>query len=160
MAFFMPAIKIITALFLLAAEPPQGVSMEDFYRHECEAGHQHACEKLAVLSEGLVQQKRLEQRSTGFWKDINTQELMLDKKKPGLQDAYPLVMRDFFKMESETGSTEILDEERLPQCAMHYHNHWINRKLWYPSNDDGTPDWPAIYIYIVDHYFGYCLKQQ
>lgn len=156
----MSAIKIITALFLLAAEPPQSVSMEDFYQRECEAGKQQACEKLAALSGGLVQQKRLEQRSTGFWKEINTQELMLDKKKPNLQDAYPLVMRDFIKMEAATGSTEKLDEDRLPQCAMHYHNHWVNKKLWWPTLEDGSPDWPAIYIYIVDHYYGFCLKQQ
>ena len=151
---------ILIILFMLVAEPPQGVSMEDFFQKQCEAGNQQACERFAGLSESLVQQKRLEQRSQEFWKGINTQELMLDEKKPDLQDAYPLVMHDFIKMESETGSTEILDEERLPQCAMHYHNHWINRKLWYPSNDDGTLDWPAIYIYIVDHYFGYCLRKQ
>jgi hypothetical protein len=154
----MFTIKIIFALLLLAADLPQGVSMEDFYQRECAAGHQNACEKLAALSEGLVQQKRLEQRSIEFWKDINTHELMLDKKKPDLQDAYPLVMRDFFKMDAAAGSTEKLNEERLPQCALHYHNHWLNKKLWYPANDDGLPDWPAIYIYIVDHYYGYCLK--
>ena len=152
--------NILIALILLAAETPQGVSMEDFFQQQCEAGNQQACERFAELSEGLVQQKKLEQRSKEFWKDINTQELMLDKKKPDLQAAYSLVMRDFFKMESETGSTEILNEERLPQCATHYHNHWINKKLWWPALEDGTPDWYSIYIYIVDHYYGYCLRQQ
>ena len=154
----MSTLKIITVLILLAAEPPQGVSMEDYYRRECEAGNQHACEKVAELTESLVYQKRLEQRSVEFWKEVNTQELMLDEKRPNLQDAYPLVMRDFIKMEAAAGSTENLDEDRLPQCAMHYHNYWINRKLWYPSNDDGSPDWPSIYHYIVDHYYGFCLR--
>jgi hypothetical protein len=151
--------NILIALILLVAETPQGVSMEDFFQQQCEAGNQQACERFTELSEGLVQQKRLELRSQKFWKDINTQELMLDKKKPDLQAAYSLVMRDFINMEAEYGSTEKLDEERLPQCSTHYHNHWINKKLWWPALEDGTPDWPLIYNYIVDHYYGYCLRR-
>ena len=81
------SMNILIALILLAAETPQGVSMEDFFQQQCEAGNQQACERFAELSEGLVQQKKLEQRSKEFWKDINTQELMLDKKKPDLQAA-------------------------------------------------------------------------
>lgn len=149
---------ILVTLILLVAEAPQGVSREDFFRRECDAGDHHACERLAELNESLVYQKRLEQRSNEFWNEVNIEELMIDKKTPDLQDAYPLVMRDFINMEAEYGSTEKLDEERLPQCAAHYHNHWVNRKMWWPRLEDGTPDWPSIYNYIVDHYYGYCLR--
>jgi hypothetical protein len=151
--------KILVITFLLIAEAPQGVSKEEYFRRQCDTGDQHACEKVAEIEEGLVYQQRLEKRSNEFWTEINTDELMLDRKTPDLQDVYPLVMRDFIAMEAENGSTEKLDEERLPQCAAHYHNHWVNRKMWWPRLEDGTPDWPGIYYYIVDHYYGYCLRK-
>lgn len=151
-------LQTLITLFLLATEAPQGVSMEEFFRKECEAGKQESCERLAVLSQGLVKQERLEQRAEEFWKDINTRELMLENK-PDLAAAYPLVLHDYFKSENEAGENITLAEEMLPECGRHYHNHWINKKMWWPALEDGTPDWPSIYNYIVDHYYGYCLKQ-
>lgn len=145
-------------LILVAAIEPHNVTMEEFFRSECENGDQVACEKLNNLSKDLVIQKRLKARSEIFWNDIDTSQLMQDKK-PNLQDAYPLVMQDFIRSQNEAGIKETLDTEKLPQCARHYHNYWINRKLWWPTNEDGKPDWPSIYIYIVDHYYGYCLRK-
>ena len=144
-------------LLLVAAVEPHNVTMEEFFRSECEKGDQIACEKLNNLSKDLVIQKRLKARSETFWHDIDTSQLMQDKK-PNLQDAYPLVMQDFIRSQNEAGINETLALEKLPQCARHYHNYWVNRKLWWPTNEDGTPDWPSIYIYIVDHYYGYCLR--
>ena len=141
-----------------AAASPHTVTMEDFYRKQCETGDQAACEKLDALSEGLKHQEKLQQRSVEFWKNVDTRMLMLDEKRPDLYAAYPLVMRDYIATRQSEGSDEKLDEERLPQCARHYHNYWINKKLWYPSDDEGRPDWPSIYIFIVDHYYGYCLR--
>lgn len=153
-------VPVIATLLLVAAEQPHGVSMEDFFRKECAAGKQEACVRAEHLSSDLVIQKRLENRSVEFWQNVNTQELMLDKKKPNLQTAYPLVMGDYTRMETEAGNAQTLAEDRLPQCARHYHNHWINKKMWWPANDDGLPDWPSIYTFIVDHYYGFCLKQK
>ena len=152
-------IPIIATLFLIAAEQPQTVTVEDFLRKECAAGKQESCARADHLSSDLVIQKRLEKRSEEFWQEVDTQELMLDTKKPDLAAAYPLVMQDYIRMETEAGDAQTLAEDRLPECARHYHNHWINKKMWWPANDDGTPDWPSIYIFIVDHYYGYCLKQ-
>lgn len=155
---------MIQALFLLgfpavvALDEPRNITMEEFFRRECDKGDQLACSKVDSLEKGLVIQKRLKDRSENFWHDIDTSLLMMGKK-PNLQDAYPLVMQDFIRTENEAGINETLDTEKLPQCARHYHNYWINRKLWWPTNDDGTPDWPSIYIFIVDHYYGYCLKE-
>lgn len=146
-------------LLLVAAVEPHSVTMEEFFRGECEKGDQIACEKLNNLSKDLVIQKRLKARSEKFWHDIDTSQLMLDKK-PNLQDAYPLVMQDFIRSQNEAGINETLMLEKLPQCAQHYHNYWINRKLWWPTEEDGTPDWPSIYVYIVDHYYGYCLRHE
>ena len=152
-------LKIFATLLLVTALEPQSVTMQEFFQRECDKGNQQACEKAEGLAAAMSVQQRINERSEKFWDSVDTSTLMLDKK-PNLQAAYPLVLHDYFDALKLDGVNETLDEERLPQCARHYHNHWINKKLWYPSNDDGTPDWPAIYIYIVDHYYGYCLKQR
>jgi hypothetical protein len=150
---------LLNLLILVAAVEPHSVTLEEFFRHECEKGDQVSCEKLDSLSKGLVVQKRLKKRSEIFWEGVDTSLLTRDKK-PNLQDAYPLVMLDFIHSENEAGVNEHLDLEKLPRCAQHYHNHWINKKLWWPTNEDGTPDWPSIYIFIVDHYYGHCLRKE
>jgi hypothetical protein len=149
---------LISLLLLLASFEPHSVTMEEFFKHRCDEGDQSACEKLNNLKKSLIIQKRLDERSEKFWQDIDT-SLLIQDKKPILHDAYPLVMQDFFRTENEAGVDENLEVEKLPECARHYHNHWINKKLWWPTNEDGTPDWPSIYIYIVDHYYGYCLRK-
>ena len=136
----MNTFPLIVNLLLVAAGEPHNVTVEDFLLHECQAGKQESCMRAEQLAVDLEKQKRLEQRSGEFWNGINTAELMLDKKKPDLETAYPLVMHDYFRMEAEAGDKQTLLEDRLPQCARHYHNHWINKKMWWPANDDGTPD--------------------
>jgi len=76
-----------------------------------------------------------------------------------LEAAYPLVMRDYQRMEASAGHAQLLLEDYLPQCARHYHNHWINKRMWWPAREDGKPDWLSIYTFIVDHYYGFCVKQ-
>ena len=44
------------------------------------------------------------------------------------------------------------------QSAGNIGPRWINKKLWYPALENGQPDWPSIYVFIVDHYYGYCLR--
>ena len=153
-------IPVVATLFLIAAEQPHTVTLEDFLRKECAAGKQESCARADQLSSDLIVEDRLNKRSVEYWKNVNTQGLMLDKKRPDLAAAYPMVMRDYFAMEAKAGNKQTLLEDRLPQCARHYHNFWINKKMWWPANDDGSPDWPSIYIFIVDHYYGFCVKQQ
>lgn len=152
-------LKIFVTLLLITALEPQSVTMQEFFQRECDKGNQQACERAENLSAGMSVQLRINDRSEKFWDSVDTSTLMLDKK-PNLQAAYPLVMHDYFDTLKLDGVNETLDEEQLPQCSRHYHNHWINKKLWYPANDDGTPDWPAIYVYIVDHYYGFCLNKK
>jgi len=150
---------LLTALVLLASNPPpHNFSMKEFLDRECSNGKQDACERSQQLAEDLVQGEKLKARSEEFDKNVDG-HIMLTDKKPDLQAMYPIVMRDYFASEAQAGSSEVLAEDRLPECAKHYHNHWINKKLWWPANDDGMPDWASIYIYIVDHYYGYCLKR-
>ncbi len=83
---------------------------------------------------------------------------MLDEKTPNLEGAYPGVMQDHLESEIAAGEDLTLDVVRLSGCANHYHNHWVNKKLWWPTDDEYKPDWASIYVFIVDHYYGFCLK--
>ena len=151
--------ELLTALVLIAGNPPpHNFSVKEFLDQECNSGKQDACERSEQLAKDLVKEERLKMRSEEFEKNVDG-HIMLTDKKPDLQAMYPIVMRDYFSSEAEAGEKEVLAEDRLPECASHYHNHWINKKLWWPTNDDGTPDWASIYIFIVDHYYGFCLKQ-
>lgn len=154
----MIELPLILNMVLFAADGPHQVTVKEFMQRQCQAGNEEACARAQQLSVDLEAQKRLEQRAEAFWRDVNTADLMFDQKKPDLEAAYPLVMHDYQRMEAAAGHTQTLLEDYLPQCARHYHNHWINKKMWWPAWDDGTPDWPSIYTFIVDHYYGFCVK--
>ncbi len=151
-------IASLTGWLVFAAEAPHSVTIQEYLRKECEYGKQESCEKLDQLTAGLEVQQRLEKHSREFWKSVDTSKYMIDKK-PNLQKVYEPVIRDFIAAQQSAGVDETLQENLLPMCSHHYHNHWINKKLWWPQNEDGTPDWPSIYEFIVDHYYGFCLKQ-
>ena len=80
--------------------------------------------------------------------------------RPLLNLAYIEVMEDFIEAEHEAGDTELnYDEAAVSYCADHFHNYWVNRKLWWPTDVNGDPSWTDIYYYIVDHYYGICLRR-
>ena len=150
---------ILISLFLTVATlQPHAVSMEEFLESECNKGVQKDCENLAELRKQLIKQERLQTRAFLYGERINGNGPMLDEKTPNLEDAYPDVMQDHLESEIAPGETLTLDKVRLPGCANHYHNHWVNKKLWWPTDDAHNPDWASIYVFIVDHYYGFCLK--
>ena len=152
--------KLISLLFLVAAGQPHSVAIKDVLEKECAAGKQSSCERVKEINESLKIQKRLELYSQEFASIVKPGDFMLDKKRPDLAAAYPVVMHDFNKRELAAGVNEMLDENSLPYCAEHYHNYWVNKKLWWPTGEDRQPDWGSIYEFIVDHYYGFCLRQQ
>jgi len=149
---------LINLLLAIAAVQPHAVSVEDFLESECNKGVQKDCEELADLKLQLVKQRRLQERAVLYGQSINGNGPMLDEKTPNLEGAYPDVMKDHLESEIAAGETMSLDKDRLPGCADHYHNHWVNKKLWWPTDDAHNPDWASIYVFIVDHYYGFCLK--
>ncbi len=149
---------LISFLFAVAAAQPHAVSVEEFLEKQCQKGVQKDCEELADLKLQLVKQIRLQERAVLYGQRINGNGPMLDEKTPNLEAAYPGVMQDHLQSEVAAGETLTLNEVRLPGCANHYHNHWVNKKLWWPTDDDYKPDWASIYVFIVDHYYGFCLK--
>jgi len=149
---------LISLLLAIAAMQPHAVSVEEFLEKECDRGVQKDCEKLADLRLQLVKQKRLQERAVLYGQRINGNGPMLDEKTPDLEGAYQGVMQDHLASEIAAGEDLTLDEICLPRCANHYHNYWVNKKLWWPIDDDRNPDWASIYVFIVDHYYGFCLK--
>ncbi len=145
-------------LLAVTAAQPHAVSLEEFLKKECQNGVEKDCEKLTDLKLQLVKQKRLQERAVLYGQRINGNRPMLDEKTPNLEEAYPGVMQDHLESEIAAGETLTLDEVRIPGCANHYHNHWVNKKLWWPTDDEYKPDWALIYVFIVDHYYGFCLK--
>ena len=149
---------LVSLLLAIAAVQPHAVSMEEFLETQCQKGVEKDCKELADLRVQLVKQKRLQKRAVLYGQRINGNEPMLDKKTPDLEGAYLGVMHDHLESEVAAGEDLTLDEVRLPRCASHYHNHWVNKKLWWPTDDNYKPDWASIYVFIVDHYYGFCLK--
>ena len=87
----------------------------------------------------------------------NTESFMINNSIPTdqkymLDDVHKnkIILPDFMK-------GKIINNEIITLCAEHYHDYWRNRKMWWPTDEAGKPDWSTIYYYIVDHYYGYCL---
>ena len=149
--------SLLFGIFLVA-EAPKQFTMEDMLNFKCNNGNQSACSQLEQIQLEKKDAEFLQTKVDGFAEKLANMKLMLDEKRPDLEAAYPLVMYDYFQGLEELGKAEtLIGGARMESCASHYHNHWINKKLWWP-NDEGKPDWADIYVFIVDHYYGYCLK--
>lgn len=155
----MDAILLISLLFVAGAQPHE-FSLQDLMQFKCDRGDQAACDEVEQIKEDREDTERLQDRVNVFGQQLQQRNLMLDDRRPDLESAYPLVMNDYFAALRESGEEpQIVSKPQLQQCAAHYHDHWINRKLWWP-NEDGRPDWDDIYVFIVDHYYGFCLRAQ
>lgn len=153
--FFLQLILLLP--FAVMAETKHH-SLEDLLNYKCNNNNQNACEQLKQLQADKEQAALLDERVKKFSHTLEDKQLMLDTKRPNLEAAYPIVMEDYFQGLHHAGKLEsLISATKLAECAGHYHNHWINKKLWWP-NDEGKPDWESIYVFIVDHYYGFCLK--
>lgn len=109
---------------------------------------------LPVAAERL---EKLDQAAQAFARRPQLNELVKDNR-PLLDRVYPLVVEDYYE---NTGAYEPLPEpepERVKSCAEHYADVWLGQRLWWPTQEDGSPAWQAIYAHILDHYFGFCLR--
>ena len=150
----------ITSLILFAVlnEPHQFSALE-LWERECNGGDQEACERFANAQAGVGKLERLDGLAQRYGARADRAELE-DAGRPRLNVAYKQVMQDFIGAEHAAGEMELnYDEETVNYCADQFHNYWINRKLWWPTDANGDPSWTDIYYYIVDHYHGICLRR-
>ncbi|GJM04899.1 MAG: hypothetical protein DHS20C09_08900 [marine bacterium B5-7] len=132
-------------------------SLREFQERQCKQGKQESCERAADMLEGEQHAERIVQLGDEFAANVDRSKREADKK-PVLGEAYLDVLDDYFKAEAENGIKLAVTSDVISLCAEHYHDYWINRKMWWPTNNAGKPDWSTIYYYIVDHYYGYCLR--
>jgi hypothetical protein len=145
------------ALGTAAVNQPHSFTIIDFWQGKCDAGEETACKKLEQNKLNEEKLEILNALAAKFQTDIQPDEFMLDKK-PDLGKAYPLVIKSYLSAFTEQLAAKP-EEFAIEYCAKHFHNYWLNKKYWWPTNIEDEPDWATIYIYIVDHYHGICLRR-
>ncbi len=152
-----PTAFISSAVLLLATNSePHSFTIIDFWQGKCEEGDLAACAKLETNKLNQQKLEKLNSLATEFQGDIDPEEFLLDKK-PNLAKAYPLVINHYLKS-FEDQQIKNPGEFTIDYCAEHFHSYWLNKKYWWPTNKEDKPDWGTIYVYIVDHYHGLCLR--
>ena len=148
---------LLLSLVLAAAEAPKNFTIMDYWKNKCDEGEEKACIKLEQSKEADTKLAKLNALADAFSQNIDPQEYLLDKK-PNLGKAYPVVLETYlasFPQVSNSGQ----DKYAIDYCSKHFHNYWLNKKFWWPTDAEDKPDWSTIYVYIVDHYHGICLNQ-
>ena len=146
---------IITAWSLICSLV-QADSLREYHQRKCGDGKQESCQKAEAMLQGEYLAERIVELGDHFATTVNRLQREEDNK-PILKNAYIDVLDDYFKSSTRNGKGKIINNEIITLCAEHYHDYWRNRKMWWPTDEAGKPDWSTIYYYIVDHYYGYCL---
>jgi len=145
------------SLLLALAGGPHQFTMMDFWERRCSEGDETYCRRLESSRADLDRADRLERYADDFARRVERSELELDNR-PVLRAAYPGIIADYRSREPSGAEVPAVDGSALEHCADHYHQFWLGRKLWWPTDDAGRPDWSVIYYYVVDHYHGVCLR--
>jgi hypothetical protein len=157
-AFFMSFISfyLSAALLVLAANEPHSFTIIDFWQRKCDEGDKAACIKMENNKLAEVKLDKLNALASEFRDSIKPEEFLLEEK-PNLAKAYPLVIKSYLAAFKEPQDAAP-EEFTIDYCAGHFHNYWLNKKYWWPTDIEDKPDWGTIYVYIVDHYHGICLN--
>lgn len=158
-AFFMnPVFPLLyLSLLLASADGPRNFTIMDYWERKCNEGEQGACVKLERSREADGKLEKLNALADTFRDSINPQDFMLDEK-PNLGKAYPVVLESYLESFPQPGKVSE-DKYAIDYCSKHFHNYWLNKKFWWPTDAEDKPDWSTIYVYIVDHYHGICLNR-
>ena len=132
-------------------------SLREFHQRKCAEGEVKSCERANDMLEGERHADRIVELGDKFATTVNRDQFEEDNK-PILSKSYFPILKDYFKAEADKGFKQTLSQEALLMCADHFHDHWRNKKLWWPTDDDVKPDWSTIYFYTVEHYYGFCLR--
>jgi hypothetical protein len=150
---------LVAFVLVAAAGQTRDFTILDYYQRKCAEGDAAACKRFEESKTAVAKLEVLEQHAVDFGAQVKREELE-ENNKPRLDLAYPLVIHDYFSAPENRGAPEAApDAATLSDCGDHYHNFWVNRKLWWPTDDQGRPNWTDIYFYIIDHYYGVCLKR-
>ncbi|NKB36129.1 MAG: hypothetical protein GKR93_03025 [Gammaproteobacteria bacterium] len=146
-----------SAIFIASVNTPHNFTIIDFWQKKCDEGDTQACGKIEDNKIAEVKLAKLNKLADIFRDNIRAEEFLLEEK-PNLGKAYPLVINEYLTSLDDDLSAQG-DKNAIEYCAKHFHNYWINKKFWWPTDARDEPDWGTIYVYIVDHYHGVCLNQ-
>ncbi len=155
-SYFLPGL-ILSIFIVLISSGVSAESLREYHQRKCNEGNTDSCERAADMLVGEQHAERIVELGDNFAVVVD-RSVMEEDRKPILRDAYHDVLEDYFKAEAENGIKQGVTNEVINLCAEHYHDYWRNRKMWWPTDDAGEPDWSTIYYYIVEHYYGYCLR--
>ena len=131
-------------------------SLREYHQRMCDEGNHGSCQKAEAMLQGEYLADRIVKLGDNFALKVDRLKREVNNK-PILKNAYIDVLDDYFKSSSRDEAKLSVNTEITTFCAEHYHDYWRNRKMWWPTQEDGKPDWSTIYYYIVDHYYGYCI---
>lgn len=132
-------------------------SVREYHQRKCTEGVAKSCNRAEALLEGEQHADRIVELGDKFAQQVNRTEYEEDNK-PILKKSYLPILNDYFKAERENGFKLSISNEVLEMCSDHFHDHWRNKKLWWPTDENVKPDWSTIYFYTVEHYYGFCLR--
>jgi hypothetical protein len=132
-------------------------SLREYHQRQCHNGDKDSCKRAEAMLYGEQHADRIVELGDKFAGTLN-RTIREEDNKPLLNSAYLDVLDDYFMAEAEKGINRTISKDTVKFCAEHFHDHWRNQKMIWPTNDAGQPDWSSIYFYIVEHYYGYCLR--
>jgi len=147
---------VLALVWFLVYTPVKADSLREYHQRMCNDGKQESCQKAEAMLQGEYLAERIEKLGDQFASTVDRLKRE-ENNKPILRNAYIDILNDYFKSSVKKGQEQTSHNETLTLCAEHFHDYWLNRKMWWPTDEDGKPDWATIYYYIVDHYYGYCL---
>ena len=146
--------SFVIAWFLICSLV-QADTLREYLQRKCNEGEEKSCQRAEAMLQGEKLGDRIDELGDRFAATVDRLNRE-DNNKPILKNAYLDVLDHYFKSSIKQGE-QTPNNETFTLCAEHFHDYWRNRKMWWPTNEEGKPDWSAIYYYIVDHYYGYCL---
>jgi hypothetical protein len=151
-SFYLSSILVVAAV-----SEPHSFTIIDFWQRKCDEGELAACAKMETNKRDEKKLAKLNSLASKFETNIVPEDFLLGKK-PNLAKAYPIVIEGYLDAFEEQ-QNEKPAKFAIDYCAQHFHKYWLNQKYWWPTNINDEPDWGTIYVYIVDHYHGLCLKR-
>ena len=152
MSVRIPQKFFIIVIWFLICSIVQADSLREYHQRKCDAGVKDSCQRAEAMLQGEHLANRIVELGDRFATTVDRLKREEDNK-PVLKNAYIDVLDDYFKSSVNNEEEYTSNNETFMLCAEHFHDYWRNRKMWWPTNDDGRPDWSTIYYYIVDHYY-------
>ena len=157
-------LKLFIISLSISVLAPAHVAAEDFLdrlMERCSKGDTQACGEIDKLTEKYKEQvERVNAQADAFQAAAPSLDIE-SGNKPNIKKAYPIILERY--MNSDTVEPihrkKGLKPDLIKTCSNHLHDLYFIHGKEIPSLGSGKPDWGAIYLVTIDHYFRFCSKQ-